>query len=75
MTFESLTRVVGLSQAADPEEIVQASQHRFSTLIGNAAQGDEQARKAVLRLRLAYLNWAYAGERTPAVPFSAGCRP
>ncbi len=67
MSIESLPRIVGLSQTADPEEIWQASQHRFSTLIRNAAQGDDQARKAVIRLRLAYLNWAYGGDRQAVV--------
>ena len=64
--FDSLTGIVGLPSAADPDEILQASQSRFASLIGYAAQGDEQARRDLVRLRLAYLNWAYAGRENLA---------
>jgi hypothetical protein len=67
MSLELLPSVVGLPQTADPEEIWRASQNRFSALVESAAQGDDQARKAVIRLRLAYLNWAYGGEREAVV--------
>lgn len=59
--FESLAGIVGLPAVADPEEIFRASQLRFASLIEYATQGDQQARHELLRLRLAYLNWAYAG--------------
>jgi hypothetical protein len=66
MNFASLAGIVGLPSVADPEEMIQASQSRFASLIEPATQGDEQARRDVLLLRLAYLNWAYAGGRNAA---------
>ncbi len=69
MGIELLPSIVGLSPTANPEEIWRASQHRFSTLMENAALGDDQARKAVIHLRLAYLNWAYGGEREAMVKY------
>jgi hypothetical protein len=63
LNVESLLRIVDLPPVADPEDIVRASQSRFASLMEFATQGDEQARHDLVRLRLAYLNWAYAGER------------
>lgn len=66
--LESLPQMVGLPAAADPYEIIRASQSRFMLLIQHAAEGDIDARREVVRLRLAYLNWAYASAGEMANP-------
>ena len=58
-----LNEIVGLSSAAAPEELGEASEQRFNALFAMASRGDAQAQAELLRLRLAYLNWAYAGRR------------
>ncbi len=62
-----LNEIVGLPFAAPPEALGLASEQRFKRLFEQAARGDTQAQKELVRLRLAYLNWAYAPART-------GCR-
>lgn len=57
----ALNEVVGLPLAALPEELGLASEQRFKTLFEQASQGDPQAQGELVTLRLAYLNWAYAG--------------
>lgn len=59
----ALNEIVGLPLAALPEELGLASEQRFQTLFESAARGDLQAQCEVVRLRLAYLNWAYASAR------------
>jgi hypothetical protein len=60
-TLPLLNEIVGLSPAAAPEELGEASEQRFKDLFEMASRGDVQAQAELLRLRLAYLNWAYAG--------------
>lgn len=58
----ALNEIVGLPRAAPPEELGYASEQRFQTLFRQASDGDSQAQGELVRLRLAYLNWAYAGK-------------
>lgn len=57
-----LNEMVGLPLAAAPEELDAASERHFRVLFNQASQGDMRAQGELVRLRLAYLNWAYAGE-------------
>lgn len=59
----ALNEIVGLPLAALPEELGLASEQRFQSLFEQAARGDTQAQGELVRLRLAYLNWAYAPAR------------
>jgi hypothetical protein len=56
----ALNEIVGLPHAAPPEELGRASEQRFNALFRQASDGDCQAQGELVRLRLAYLNWAYA---------------
>lgn len=58
----ALNEIVGLPHAAPPEALGHASEQRFQTLFRQASDGDPQAQGELVRLRLAYLNWAYAGK-------------
>lgn len=59
-SLPSLFEVVGLPPAALPEELGHASEQRFHALFARASRGDAAAQGDLVRLRLAYLNWAYA---------------
>lgn len=56
-----LNEIVGLSAASAAVEIAGASEERFQVLVGRASRGDPAAQRELIRLRLSYLNWAYAG--------------
>lgn len=58
----ALSDIVGLPRAAPPEELGYASEQRFQTLFRQASDGDRQAQGELVKLRLAYLNWAYASK-------------
>lgn len=55
-----LYEIVGLPAATAPEEIAGASEERFQVLFSHASRGDPAAQRELVRLRVAYLNWAYA---------------
>ncbi|MDP2135864.1 MAG: hypothetical protein Q8J99_19845 [Sulfuritalea sp.] len=55
--------MVGLPAASAPAEIAGASERQFQALFEKASRGDAAAQRELVRLRLAYLNWAYAGQR------------
>ncbi|MCM2289603.1 MAG: hypothetical protein NDI67_11295 [Sulfuritalea sp.] len=57
----ALNEIVGLPHAAPPEALGYASEQRFQALFRQASDGDPRAQGELVRLRLAYLNWAYAG--------------
>lgn len=59
----TLNEIVGLPAATTPAEIAGASEERFRALFRRASHGDSAAQSELVRLRLAYLNWAYAGQR------------
>lgn len=59
-----LDEITGLPAATAPEEIAGAIEERFQALFGLASRGDPAAQRELVRLRLAYLNWAYSGLRT-----------
>ncbi|MDO8341466.1 MAG: hypothetical protein Q7T59_05845 [Candidatus Woesebacteria bacterium] len=58
-----LNEIVGLPAATAPAEIAGASEERFQVLFWHASRGDPAAQRELVHLRLAYLNWAYAGQR------------
>lgn len=58
-----LDEIAGLPAVTAPDEIAGAIDERFQALFGLASRGDPAAQRELVRLRLAYLNWAYAGQR------------
>lgn len=58
-----LDEIVGLPVAAAPADIAGATEQQFQTLFEKASRGDVAAQRELVNLRLAYLNWAYAGQR------------
>lgn len=58
-----LNEIIGLPAATAPAEIAGVSEERFQALFSRASCGDQAAQRDLVRLRLAYLNWAYAGQR------------
>lgn len=58
-----LNEIVGLPAASAATEIACASEQRFRKVLDRASQGDPGARRDLLRLRVAYLNWAYVGQQ------------
>lgn len=57
----ALNDMIGLPVATAPAEIAGASEERFQALFNRASRGDPIAQRELVRLRLAYLNWAYTG--------------
>ena len=55
-----LNEIVGLSPATSPAELGSASELLFKTLLDKASLGDKNSQTDLVRLRVAYLNWAYA---------------
>lgn len=60
-----LYEIVDLPAASSPAKIADASEERFHALFSHASRGDPVAQRELVRLRLAYLNWAYAGQQAP----------
>lgn len=60
----ALDEIVGLPPETPPAELYLASETSFLRVLRSASLGDAEARREVLRLRLAYLNWAYAGSHS-----------
>lgn len=56
-----LNEIVGLPPATSPAELDCASEQHFKTLIERAARGEANAQGELVKLRVAYLNWAYLG--------------
>lgn len=54
-----LNELVGLPAATAAVEIAGASEECFRVLVERASRGDRPAQLELIRLRLAYLNWAY----------------
>lgn len=57
-----LNEIIGLPAASSPAELHCASESRFLNVLGRASLGDADAQLELVRLRVAYLNWAYAGQ-------------
>lgn len=57
-----LNEMVGLPPATSLAELGSASERRFQTVLGRASLGDANAQIELVRLRVAYLNWAYASQ-------------
>lgn len=65
-TGTAASRRVRLAKApaAKPTaKIADASEERFQALFSHASRGDPAAQRELVRLRLAYLTWAYAGRQ------------
>jgi hypothetical protein len=60
-----LNEIVGLPAATPLVDVACASERRFEELFGRASLGDRDAQRDLVSLRLAYLNWAYAGRANP----------
>ena len=69
-----LNEMVGLPPATSPTELCHASERRFQTVLGRASYGDPNAQCELVRLRVAFLNWAYAGQDGRYVAAGAGPR-
>ena len=66
-----LHEIVDLPAATLPAKIADAIEARMQALFGHASGGDPVAQRELVRLRVAYLNWAYAGQqgrKSPAHP-------
>lgn len=66
-----LHEIVDLPVATPPAKIADAIEERFRALFSRASRGDQVAQRELINLRLAYLNWAYAGQlvrKCPAHP-------
>lgn len=63
-TIPPLNEIVGLPAASAAAEIAFASEQCFRKVLNGASQGDPGARRDLLRLRIAYLNWAYVGRES-----------
>lgn len=59
-----LNDIVGLPPSAPAAEMDRASEEFFQKALGRASQGDVNAQRQLVALRVAYLNWAYANPRT-----------
>jgi len=69
----ALHEVVGLPPTTPPEELRCASEQRLRAAFERASRGDRNARRELVGLRIAYLNWAYApGEPGPLGASSPG---
>lgn len=55
-----LNEMVGLPSATSPVELDCACEQCFQTLLKRAAHGEANAQDELVRLRVAYLNWAYS---------------
>lgn len=63
--MKSLLEVVGLPAATPVMELDSAAERVYLTLFDGASRGDAAAKKKLIELRVAYLNWAYANTLTP----------
>ena len=58
-----LNEMIGLSPAASAAEVDCASESRFKSVLDRASQGDANAQRELVALRIAYLNWAYGRQQ------------
>lgn len=63
-----LNEIIGLPPATSAADLDSASAMRFQAMFDRAAQGDLFAQRELVRLRIAYLNWAYAGQESAPAP-------
>jgi hypothetical protein len=57
-----LNEMIGLPPATSAVEIDCASERHFKSILERASQGDANAQRELVTLRVAYLNWAYASQ-------------
>jgi hypothetical protein len=57
-----LNVIVGLPASTAPEDMAYASETHFQALLHLAGRGDADAKRDLVTLRLAYLNWAYPSD-------------
>ncbi|KAF0163311.1 MAG: hypothetical protein FD157_3181 [Rhodocyclaceae bacterium] len=62
----SLNEMIGLPLATSAVELDFASEKRFESVLERASQGDPNAQRELVALRVAYLNWAYASQQLGA---------
>lgn len=62
----SLNEMIGLPLATSAMELDCASERRFKSVLERASQGDPDAQRELVALRVAYLNWAYASQQLGA---------
>lgn len=60
--IQSLNEMIGLPITSSADEVDNVSAQRFNALLDKASAGDRRAQCELVALRIAYLNWAYAGE-------------
>lgn len=61
----TLNEMVGLPAWAPEAELACVSEQRFCLALDLASAGDPVARRDLLRLRVAWLNWAYGHGEVP----------
>lgn len=64
----TLNELVGLPAITPPVELAVASERRFLKVLRSASLGDAAAQQELVKLRIAHLNWVYAGQRTARAP-------
>ncbi|MRR50617.1 MAG: hypothetical protein EG825_06830 [Rhodocyclaceae bacterium] len=58
-----LEEILDMAPDTQPRDLISAFELARLTLQREARQGNEEAARAMLRLRLAYLRWAYGASR------------
>jgi hypothetical protein len=59
----ALQEMLGMAPDARPQELAQALERTEDVLHAQARRGNREASSALVRLRLAYLRWAYGAGR------------
>ena len=67
-----LNEIIGLPPASSIADIGLATERCFQNALDRAIHGDTQAQRELLHLRVAYLNWAYAGRQLACRPTHEG---
>mgnify|MGYP001579661830 CR=1 FL=1 len=57
-----LNELVGLPPETSPAELGCAIDRHFQAVLTRAAEGDVNAQRELVALRVAYINWAYSGQ-------------
>ena len=64
----ALNDIIGLPFATPAIEMALAAECARLTLFDKASVGDPSARRELIELEVAYLNWAYTPKKTPVWP-------
>jgi hypothetical protein len=68
----ALQEMLGMSPDARPLDLALALERTEDVLHDQARRGSREASSALVRLRLAYLRWAYGPSRNDGAPVTRG---